>query len=278
MDFINSLFNGSNREADTVSSQPKSAINPPPVFFMERNDVPSSFEMNEMEDGNAPYRAENKDYKKPTKAQRHRAGVRFGETNRKFFDNTEPVTSISQRGKVRVASPPKQEIVHDLSKLSRSRSLSDSLSDLSDINAGTSSNRFRSISQQQQQQQQPVTQPSRRSPSPVGSPTTITEYNAQIKKDDHEKELALALMRRPSSPVTGWHGGKRRTKSGCSTNKTKRIAKRNRKRPSKSGCCTNSAKRQTKRQTRRQTRRQTKRQTKRPAKPGCSTSTRRVKR
>ena len=50
MDFINSLFNGSNREADTVSSQPKSAINPPPVFFMERNDVPSSFEMNEMED------------------------------------------------------------------------------------------------------------------------------------------------------------------------------------------------------------------------------------
>ena len=112
------------------------------------------------------------------------------------------MTSISQRGKVRVASPPKQEIGHVLSNLSRSRSLSDSLSDLSDINAGTSSNRFRSISQQQQQQQ-PVTQPSRRSPSPVGSPTTITEYNAQIKKDDHEKELALALMRRPSSPVTG---------------------------------------------------------------------------
>ena len=263
MNYINSIFI-SNTKEDIESPKPKSNIvNPPSVFLMDRN-APSSSEMINMEDGNAPYKPENKNYVKPTKAERQRKGVHFGENKRKYFDNTKPVTTISQRGKVRNASPPKQQIGR---QLSRSRSLSDSLSELSDTNEGNSPNRFRSISH-------PVTEMSPRIPSPVSSPTTITEYNTQIKKNDHEKELALALMRRPSSPETGWYGGKRLAKPGCSTNKTKRRTKRktkrSAKRPTKSGCSTNSAKRSAKR----------------PTKSGCSTNsakrqtrrTRRVKR
>jgi len=249
MNYINNIFSSNTKDIDDPI--PKSDIvNPPSVFLMDRN-APSSSEMINMEDGNAPYKPENKNYEKPSRVEKQRKGVRFGENKRKFFDNTEPVTSISQRGKVRNASPPKQQIVR---QLSRSRSLSDSLSELSDRNEGNSPNRFRSISH-------PVTEMSPRIPSPVSSPTTITEYNAQIKKDDHEKELALALMRRPSSPETGWYGGKRRRKSGCSTNKTKRSSKR-------------SAKRSVKRSA--------KRSAKRRMNPGCSTNktkrTRRVKR
>ena len=105
--------------------------------------------------------------------------------------------------------------------------MSDSLSELSDINEGNSSDRFRSVSNPH-----PVTEISSRSPSPVGSPTTITEYNAQIKKDDHEKELALALMRRPSSPDTGWYGGNRSANRSAKRNRN-RSAKRNRNRSAK---------------------------------------------
>ena len=244
MNYINSIFIGSNNEPDIVDPRPKSIVNPPPVFLMERN-APTSSEMINMEDGNAPYNPKHKNYEKPTKAEKQRDGVRFGENKRKYFDNTMPVTSISQRGKVRNASPPKQQIGR---QLSRSRSLSDSLSELSDTNEGNSSNRFRSISL-------PVTEMSPRSPSPVGSPATINEYNAKIKKDDHEKELALALMRRPTSPETGWYGGKRRTKR-----KPKRKPKR-------------SAKRKPKRSAKRSAKRNAKRSAKRSAK-----RTRRVKR
>ena len=262
MNYISGLFNGSTLDSDIVIPESKSAIDPPPVFFMERN-TPSSFEMKQMEDGNAPPRSENKNYEKPTRAEKQRDGVRFGPNMRKFFDNTQPVTSISQRVKMRNAESPTQ--TQPIGRqLNRSRSLSDSLSELSDMsspesipagNASKNSSSFRSISAV------PGEDMLRRSPSPVtSSPQTLKEYNDQITKDAHEKELALALMKRPSSPATtDWYGGKRRA-TRRATRHTKRHTTRHTKR---------NRKRHTTRHTKRHTKRNRKRHTKR---------TRRVKR
>ena len=271
MNYISGLFNGYNMDSDIANSSPNpDMVNPPVTFSMERN-PPSSFDMDEMEYGNAPPRSGNKNYEKPTRAERQRDGVRFGANRRKFFDKTQPASSINRpRENVRRAEEVRK---HPALHLNRSRSLSDSLSELSDmsspesipdVNVPKNSSSFRSISSL------PGEDMLRRSPSPVTSPQTMKEYSDQITKDAHEKELALALMRRPSSPDTNWHGGKRPTKSGCSTNRMTRRTKRR----TKSGCSTN----RTKRRTKRSAKRSAKRRAKRPTKSGCSTNSRRVKR
>ena len=233
MDYINSIFNKNSSGNKSGTPVKSNGVNPPVTFTMDRH-VPSSFEMNQMEYGNAPYNPDNKAYVKMSKKERQRDGVRFGENKRKFFDNTLPATSINNRHRASESASQQKPS----GRLIRSRSLSDSLSDLSEISSSNSSpvvnlseksNTFRPISS-------PISSPkekmSNRSPSPV----TMSEYNDKIQKDSHEKELALALMKRPSSPETGWHGGARKSKrrrKRSANRRTKRRTKRSAKRSAK---------------------------------------------
>ena len=124
MDYIHSIFNKSSKESDTASTA--NTLNPPETFLMERQG-PSSFEMEQMESGNAPYNPNNKNYSNLSKKERQRDGVRFGENKRKFFDNTMPATSINNRHRASESASQQKPS----GGLIRSRSLSDSLSDLS---------------------------------------------------------------------------------------------------------------------------------------------------
>ena len=70
-------------------------------------------------------------------------------------------------------------------------------------------------------------------PASPTSPTTIKEYGDSIVRGNKDLELAHINMRySPDSPDIGWHGGRRHTKVGCSTN-TKRTKRTKRRRSAK---------------------------------------------
>ena len=233
MDYINSIFNKNSSGNKSGTPVKSNVVNPPVTFTMDRHG-PSSFEMNQMEYGNAPYNPDNKAYVKMSKKQRQRDGVRFGENKRKFFDKTMPATSINNRHRASESASQQKPS----GGLIRSRSLSDSLSDLSELSSSNSSpvvnvseksNTFRPISS-------PISSPKQKMSNRSPSPVTMSEYNDKIQKDSHEKELALALMKRPSSPETGWHGGARKSKrrrKRSANHRTKRRRKRSAKRSAK---------------------------------------------